>query len=108
MFSRVLFATDLSEASNLALDCVAGWKELGLSKVTIAHVHAIRYVAGAGGMEEQLRADHAPKLEPVCEQCGSRRLTRKFSAPSLGTGLPSYSDGRGGGDTSGGGGGRCG
>lgn len=63
MFSRVLFATDLSEASNLALDCVLGWKELGLSKVTIAHVHAIRYVAGAGGMEEQLRADHAPKLE---------------------------------------------
>lgn len=63
MYSRVLFATDLSEASDLALDCVAGWKSLGLSKVTIAHVHAIRYVGGAEGLEDRLRADHAPKLE---------------------------------------------
>ncbi|HLN58246.1 MAG TPA: universal stress protein [Thermoanaerobaculia bacterium] len=63
MFSRVLFATDLSPASDLALDCVAGWKDLGLSKVTVAHVHAIRYVGGAEGLEEKLRADHAPKLE---------------------------------------------
>lgn len=63
MFSNVLFATDLSEASNHALGCVAGWKNLGLAKVTLAHVHAIRYVAGAAGLEDQLRADHAPKLE---------------------------------------------
>ncbi len=63
MYSRLLFATDLSEASDLALDCVAGWKGLGLSKVTVAHVHAIHYVGGAAGLEEQLRADHAPKLE---------------------------------------------
>jgi hypothetical protein len=34
MYSRVLFATDLSEASDLALDCVAGWKSLGLSGAT--------------------------------------------------------------------------
>src|SRR5450830_1308720 len=60
MFSRVLFATDLSPASDLALDCIAGWKGLGLrlSHVTIAHVHA-----GAGGMENALRVEHAPKLE---------------------------------------------
>ena len=63
MYSRVLFATDLSEASDLALDCVAGRKNLGLSRVTIAHVHAIRYVGGAEGLEDRLRADHAPKLE---------------------------------------------
>ncbi len=63
MFSRVLFATDLSGASDLALDCVAGWKGLGLSKVTIAHVHSIRYAGGAEGLEDRLRADHAPKLE---------------------------------------------
>jgi hypothetical protein len=63
MFSHVLFATDLFEASDLALDCVAGWKNLGLSKVTIAHVHAIRYVGGAEGLEDRLRSDHAPKLE---------------------------------------------
>ena len=62
-YSRVLFATDLSEASDLALDCVAGWKGLGLSKVTVAHVHAIHYVGGAAGLEERLRSDHAPKLE---------------------------------------------
>jgi nucleotide-binding universal stress UspA family protein len=60
MFSRVLFATDLSPASDLALDCIAGWKGLGLrlSHVTIAHVHA-----GAGSMENALRVEHAPKLE---------------------------------------------
>jgi nucleotide-binding universal stress UspA family protein len=63
VYSRVLFATDLSKASDLALDCVAGWKSLGLSKVTLAHVHAIRYVGGAEGLEDRLRADHAPKLE---------------------------------------------
>ncbi len=63
MYSHVLFATDLSEASDVALDCVAGWKNLGLSKVTIAHVHAIRYVGGAEGLEDRLRSDHAPKLE---------------------------------------------
>lgn len=63
MFSRVLFATDLSPASDIALDCVAGWRGLGLSNATVAHVHAIRYAGGAEGLEEQLRADHAPKLE---------------------------------------------
>jgi len=63
MFRRVLFATDLSTASDLALECVNGWKALGLAKVTLAHVHNIQYAGGAAGLEEQLRADHAPKLE---------------------------------------------
>lgn len=63
MFERVLFATDLSDASDLALECVAGWQKLGLKKVTVAHVHSIQYAGGAAGLEERLRADHAPKLE---------------------------------------------
>ena len=63
MFKRVLFATDLSEASNLALECVGGWQNLGLSKVTVAHVHSISYAGGGAGLEERLKADHAPKLE---------------------------------------------
>lgn len=63
MFKRVLFATDLSPASELALDCIAEWKALGLTKVTIAHIHNIRYVGGAEGLEEKLRQDHTPKLE---------------------------------------------
>jgi nucleotide-binding universal stress UspA family protein len=63
MFRRVLFATDLSAASDLALDCVAGWQGLGLTNVTVAHVHSVGYAAGAAGLEEKLRADHAPKLE---------------------------------------------
>ncbi len=63
MFRRVLFATDLSKASDVALECVAGWKNLGLSKVTLAHVHNIQYAGGSAGLEEQLRADHTPKLE---------------------------------------------
>lgn len=28
-------------------------------------------------------------LEPVCDRCGSRRVSRKVSAPSLGSSLPS-------------------
>ncbi len=63
MFRRVLFASDLSEASNVALECVAGWQRLGLNWVTIAHIHSIKYAGGAAGLEERLKADHAPKLE---------------------------------------------
>ena len=63
MFKRVLFATDLSGASDLALDCVAGWQGLGLANVTVAHVHNVQYAGGAAGLQERLRADHAPRLE---------------------------------------------
>ncbi len=41
-------------------------------------------------------------LEPVCECCGSRRLTRKLSAPSLGSSVPSRPARQGGCDTGGG------
>lgn len=85
MFSRVLFATDLSEASGLALECVAGWKTLGLAKVTVAHVHAIHYVAGAAGLEERLRADHAPKLE---RQAQKLRDAGVFASWRLEFGVP--------------------
>ena len=63
MFRRVLFATDLSAAADLALECVGGWQNLGLSKVTVAHVHNIQYAGGGAGLEDRLRTDHAPKLE---------------------------------------------
>ena len=63
MFRRVLFATDLSAASDLALDCVAGWQALGLTNVTVAHVHNLQYAGGAAGLQDRLRADHAPRLE---------------------------------------------
>lgn len=51
--------------------------------------------------------EHSRGLEPVCERCGSRRLTRKLSAPSLGSSLPSRPARQGGCDP-GGGGGCCG
>ncbi len=60
MFTRVVFATDLSNASSLALRCVAGWKASGLETVTVAHVHNIDLI---GGLEEELKLDHEPKLE---------------------------------------------
>jgi len=63
MFRSVLFATDLSAASDLARDCVARWGRLGLAKVTVAHVHNVQYAGGGAGLEERLRADHTPKLE---------------------------------------------
>ena len=52
MFSRVLFGTDFSPASDRALDCLARWKRFGLTKITLAHVHDIHT---AGGLEEKLR-----------------------------------------------------
>ncbi len=63
MFRRVLFATDLSKASDVALECVKSWKNLGLAKVTVAHVHNVQYAGGGAGLEEQIRADHTPKLK---------------------------------------------
>lgn len=59
MFKKVLFATDLSDASARVLDCVAAWKAVGLEGVIVAHVHNIRHT---GGLVEVLRADHEPKL----------------------------------------------
>jgi nucleotide-binding universal stress UspA family protein len=41
MFSRVLFATDFSPASDRAIDCLARWKRYGLREVTLAHVHDV-------------------------------------------------------------------
>lgn len=46
-------------------------------------------------------------LEPECERCGSRRLTRKLSASSLGSSLPSRPARQGGCDPGGGGGCCC-
>lgn len=46
-------------------------------------------------------------LAPVCEHCGSRRLTRKISAPSLGSRFSSRLPG-GSGCAPGAGGGCCG
>jgi len=61
-YSRVLFATDLSEASDLALDCVAGWKDSVCPRSRFARPrHPLR--GRAAGLEERLRSDHAPKLE---------------------------------------------
>jgi len=59
MFRTILFATDLSNASERAVDCVATWKAVGLEEVVVAHVHNIRH---SGGLEDALRADHEPKL----------------------------------------------
>jgi nucleotide-binding universal stress UspA family protein len=44
MFRRLVVATDLSPASERVVDCVAGWGALGLQRVTLAHVHAVRTV----------------------------------------------------------------
>lgn len=59
MFRTVLFATDLSAASERAIECVATWKPVGLEHVMVAHVHNIRHT---GGLEGVVRADHEPKL----------------------------------------------
>lgn len=68
MFRHVLFASDLSDASDVALDCVAGWRALGLSKVTVANVHAIHYVGGAGGLETSMRSYLSPRLEQQAQR----------------------------------------
>lgn len=65
MFRRLVVATDLSLASERVVDCVASWTALGLQRVTLAHVHAVRTV---GGLEGTLRRDHEPKLERQAER----------------------------------------
>lgn len=59
MFTRVLFATDLSPASERVIDCLGTWTRVGLGHVVAAHVHNIHHT---GGLEVQLRQDHEPKL----------------------------------------------
>lgn len=84
MFRRVLIASDLSPASDRVLDCVAGWKGVGLQKVIIAHVHNLN---AAAGLEEELRRDHAPKLEAQAQRlrdAGSYASWRlEFGVPYL-------------------------
>lgn len=65
MFRRLVVATDLSPASEHVVDCVAGWTALGLQRVTLAHVHAVKDV---GGLEETLRRNHEPKMERQAER----------------------------------------
>ncbi|MFN2238921.1 MAG: universal stress protein [Thermoanaerobaculia bacterium] len=60
MFTHVLFGTDLSPASERALDCLARWKRFGLTTVTLAHVHDFH---SSEGLEERLRLEHEPKME---------------------------------------------
>ncbi|GAB4134143.1 MAG: hypothetical protein Kow001_25740 [Acidobacteriota bacterium] len=84
MFRRVLVASDLSPPSDRVLDCVAGWKGVGLQKVIIANVHNL---IAAAGLEEELRRDHAPKLEAQAQRlrdAGSYASWRlEFGVPSL-------------------------
>lgn len=58
MFRRALFASDLSDASDLALECVSGWRSLGLTLVTVAPVQSIAY-AGGDGSSSWVRAESA-------------------------------------------------
>lgn len=58
MFRKVVFATDLSPASEKALDCISEWMASGLETVVVTHVHNIRHT---GGLEQALRRDHEPK-----------------------------------------------
>lgn len=69
MFSRVLFGTDFSPASDRALDCLARWSRFGLTEVTIAHVHDVH---SAGGLEEGLRRADEPQIERQREFLSSR------------------------------------
>lgn len=82
MFERLVFATDLSPASDIALACVARWKTLGLRKVTVTHVHSL---ARTAGLEEMLRRDHAPKLERQAQRLRDAGL---FASWRLEFGVP--------------------
>ncbi len=82
MFERLVFATDLSPASDMALDCVARWKGLGLRKVTVTHVHSL---ARSAGLEDILRRDHEPKLERQAQRLRDAGL---FASWRLEFGVP--------------------
>lgn len=69
MYSRVLFATDLSEASDL---------DLGLPKVTIAYVHAIRY---GGGAEGKARVAEPMNCVVLCDECAGFCAVESITFP---------------------------
>lgn len=70
MYRRILFASDLSPASDLALDCVSGWKPLGLSKVTVAHAHVqeqSRIFPHLASRLDEFNREDARRLEAIEE-----------------------------------------
>jgi len=59
VFSRILIATDGSEASDRVLECAAGLRRVGSREAILAHVFNVRTV---GGLYESLKAMMLPRL----------------------------------------------
>lgn len=60
MFSRIVLASDGSEASRAVALCVRGLREVGGRHITLVHVFHVREV---GGLYESLRSQMLPELE---------------------------------------------
>ncbi len=60
MLSRVLIASDGSEASDHMMDCAKDLVRVGARQATLVHVFNVRHV---GGLSEQLRESLRPRLE---------------------------------------------
>jgi nucleotide-binding universal stress UspA family protein len=60
MLSRILVATDASEASDRMLECLHGLRRVGSRKVTLVHVFDVRTV---GGLYESLKESLRPRLD---------------------------------------------
>ncbi|MCK8603719.1 universal stress protein [Desulfoferrobacter suflitae] len=60
MFKKILFATDLSPASEALIQCAGELKTIGMEEVVLAH---IIYVANRPGVGEMLAQDAQPDLD---------------------------------------------
>jgi nucleotide-binding universal stress UspA family protein len=61
MFSKVLFASDLSPASDIVIGCLHGLRQLGTERIILTHALGIRHL-------EEMKHQLAPLAEPKLRQ----------------------------------------
>lgn len=82
MFETIVLATDLSSASNALVDCVIGFKRLGVKKVFLTYAMGIRYL-------EDMKYIIASKVEPfLLEQKEKLSAQGIDTAIELAPGIP--------------------
>lgn len=84
MYSKILFATDLSDASELMVDHLPTLIEVGLKEVILVHVVDIVHAGGLSGMFQEHDKDMLEKQRAKLEQRG---IAAKSMAP---IGFPAY------------------
>ena len=72
MFSKVLVATDGSDASDAALECIAGLKRIRTQEAVLVHVFNVRDVGGLYLSLQQYMLPRVQRQQGVLERAGFR------------------------------------